>query len=110
MTVHVTGVTIDNKVSSLMENSKYETEITVLPSDSHNKHVIWATSDENVAIVENGVVKTRMYGTAVITVTTEDGGKTDSFALSVNPLRGNLASRMNCFHSPPRNADTRKQV
>ena len=46
---------------------------TVLPADTSNKNVMWSSSDESVAVVENGLVTAIDNGTALITATTEDG-------------------------------------
>ena len=57
---------VDDKVA-LME--------TILPLNASNKAVTWTSSDETVAVVdENGIVTATGYGTATITVTTEEGG------------------------------------
>lgn len=42
---------------------------TVLPADATDKTVAWATSDPNVATVDNGVVTAVGFGTATITAT-----------------------------------------
>lgn len=64
-----------------------ETEIlnyTVSPFGS-NKKVNWESSNPNIASVANGVLRTFSIGTTNITVTTEDGGKTDSCIVTVIP-------------------------
>jgi uncharacterized protein YjdB len=50
----------------------------VSPDNAINKDVSWSSSDESVATVSDGVVTALKPGVAVITVTTEDGGKTAS--------------------------------
>jgi hypothetical protein len=57
---------------------------TVSPSSAVNKNVTWSSSDSNVADVDsNGTVTAVGSGTAVITVTTEDGGKTATCSVTV---------------------------
>ena len=56
---------------------------TVIPSTATNKAVTWSSSAEGVATVENGVVTGVSAGSATITVTTVDGGKTDTCAVTV---------------------------
>lgn len=56
----------------------------VLPEDSHNKNVTWKSSDENIAVVNNGTVSGINRGEAVITVTTEDGSFTAECKVKVN--------------------------
>jgi hypothetical protein len=48
--------------------------------------VEWESSNEAVATVVNGVVTAAGVGTAVITITTEDGGFTDTCFIMVTPL------------------------
>lgn len=57
---------------------------SVLPYDCYNKNVTWKSSDENIAVVNNGTVSGINVGKAVITVTTEDGGFTAECAVQVN--------------------------
>ena len=61
-------------------------EPKILPDNATNKEVTWSSSDETVAVVTDGVVTALKAGTADITVTTEDGGLTDSCAITVNPV------------------------
>lgn len=55
----------------------------VLPENAGNKSVTWSSDDEQVAVVENGVVTGVSEGTANITATTEDGQKTASAVVTV---------------------------
>jgi len=57
---------------------------TVEPSNATNKNVTWSTSNPSVASVSNGAVTGTGAGTATITATTQDGGKTDTCAVTVN--------------------------
>ena len=57
---------------------------TVLPPKASNKRMTWSSSDESVATVSpGGVIKGVSKGTAIITVTTEDGGKSASCRVTV---------------------------
>ena len=58
---------------------------TVAPVTATNKNVTWSSSAPAVATVANGVVTPLTAGTTTITVTTVDGGKTDTCAVTVNP-------------------------
>lgn len=50
-------------------------EAEVLPANAGNKNVSYASSDQEIAQVDkNGVIKGMKDGTAIITVTTEEGG------------------------------------
>lgn len=64
--------------------------VDVMPNTSSNNSVIWNSSNEKVAIVdEDGVVTPLANGTAVITVTALDGNKTASCKVTVvTPVEG----------------------
>lgn len=49
---------------------------TINPESATNKNVTWSSSDNSIATVRGGVVTAVGLGTAIITVTTVDGGKT----------------------------------
>ena len=76
VTQPVTGVTLDKPSMTLTEGDSETLTATVEPSNATNKNVTWSSSDPSVATVANGVVTAVGAGTATITVTTEDGGKT----------------------------------
>jgi hypothetical protein len=62
---------------------------TVLPVNATNKSVSWASSNTSVATVSGtGLVTTIAKGTATITVTTADGNKTATCAVTVNESGG----------------------
>ena len=57
---------------------------TVSPDDATNKAVTWESSDPTTVSVDaNGVVTGNKIGSATITVTTEDGGKTATCEVTV---------------------------
>ena len=64
----------------------------VMPEGAVNQNVSWQTSDSAVAGVENGVIAAVAAGQAVITVTTEDGGWTDTCIVEVK--EGALSSEV----------------
>lgn len=82
--VPVTGVTLNKTSTSLYVGDTETLTATVAPDNATNKNVTWSTSDANVATVENGVVTAVSAGTATITVTTEDGGKTATCTITVS--------------------------
>jgi uncharacterized protein YjdB len=74
-----------NKTELALEVGKTGTlEAKVEPSDATNKNVTWSSSNSEVATVDNGVVTAVSAGTAIITVTTEDGAKTATCKVTVN--------------------------
>ena len=84
-TVPVTGVTLDKAELTLEKGSTGTLEAKVEPSDATNKNVTWSSSNEEVATVANGTVTAVSAGTATITVTTADGGKTATCKVTVKP-------------------------
>lgn len=70
-----TGVTIDQtNISFANIGESIQLSASVLPEDASNKNVVWESSDTKVAIVSNGKTVCTGFGTAVISVVTEDGG------------------------------------
>jgi len=83
--IPVTGVRLNKTSLRFTAIGQSETLIaTVEPENATNKNVFWSTSNPGVAVVDNGVVTAVGEGTAVITVTTEDGGKTASCTVTVS--------------------------
>ena len=64
---------------------------TIQPENATNKNVTWTSSDESVCTVVNGLVTATGEGTAIVTVTTEDGEFTATCTISVeipHPVTG----------------------
>ena len=83
--VRVTGVTLNRTSNTIYIGDSFTLTATVAPTNATNKNVTWKTSNSVVATVTNGVVKGLKEGTAIITVTTADGGKTASCTVTVKP-------------------------
>ena len=81
--IHVTSVLLDSAITIGLSTSKNLTA-NVLPANALNKNVSWASSDTTVArINSSGLVTGLKLGSTTITVTTEDGSKTATSALTV---------------------------
>ncbi len=82
--VEVTGVTLTKATTSIVEGATETLAYTIAPADAGNKNVTWSSSDTDVATVSTGGTVTAVAaGTATITITTEDGGFTDTCAVTV---------------------------
>lgn len=80
----VTGVTLNLNTISLDISQHGTLVATVLPEDADNKNVTWTSSDEGkVTVTQDGIISPQSNGTAIITVTTEDGGFTDTCEVTV---------------------------
>lgn len=90
--IAVTGVTLD-KVTllfDLRETDKLTAQLvaTVAPADATDKSVTWASSNEAVATVAEGLVTAVAVGKANITVTTVDGAFTATCEVEVTMTDG----------------------
>jgi len=84
--VQVTGVTLNRSTLTMNESTSSILIATILPENATNKTVTWTSSNRYVVSVNNqGVVKGESSGTATITVTTQDGNKTATCVITVQP-------------------------
>ncbi len=81
--IAVKDITLNIERLSLKVGEVYSLTDTVLPANATNKGVSWASSNPRVASVYNSTVTAHAPGTAVITVTTEEGGFTASCTVTV---------------------------
>lgn len=90
--VNVENVSLSRTELALTEGESATLTAVVSPSNATNKNVRWVSSDAAVASVDGGKVTALKVGSATITVTTEDGGKTANCQVSVNPKVVNVES------------------
>lgn len=83
--VKVESIALDESTKTLEMGESFTLEATVFPENATNKKYTWSTSDEKVATVDGGIVSSVGKGTATITATTEDGAKTATCVVTVNP-------------------------
>ena len=94
-TIAVTGVTLSAASGTLNPGDSVTLTATVAPPNATNKTVLWSTSNSAVATVSNGTVTAAGVGTATITATTQDGGFTATYALTVEAVkRGNIIGEL----------------
>lgn len=96
--VTVTGVTLNKTTLSLLEGNFETLTATVSPDNASNKSVTWKSSATDIAKVDDsGKVTAVKAGSATITVTTADGGKTADCSVTVTEqatiiITGNTAN------------------
>ena len=81
--VGVTGVNITLPSINIEEEHSERLQYTVSPTNATNKNVSWSSSNESIATVSGGVVYAHEHGEATITITTSDGGFTDTCFVTV---------------------------
>lgn len=83
--VDVTGVTLSRTedMTLTVGGQPVKLEATVDPIDAFDKSITWTSSNEAVAIVEDGLITAKGRGEATITVTTADGNFTHSVVVTV---------------------------
>jgi hypothetical protein len=82
--IPVSGIKLNLNESGMCPGDTAALSATVLPTDAVVQDYTWQSSNEDVATVEGGTVKALSIGTAVITVTTLDGAKTDTCVFTVS--------------------------
>ncbi|MDL2223488.1 Ig-like domain-containing protein [Bacteroidales bacterium OttesenSCG-928-M11] len=84
--IAATNISLNKTTSSLQLGSTEQLTFTITPTNTTNQNVSWSSSNTKVASVEKGLVTALSVGTSIITVTTEDGNKTASCTITVNPI------------------------
>ena len=80
--VEIEKVELNQTTLNLNVGDEKTLTVTVTPSDA-NQTVTWKSSNETVVTVKDGTVTGKAVGTATITVTAQDGGKTATCAVTV---------------------------
>ena len=82
--IPVLDVTLDESVD-MCPGDTFALTATVLPEDAADQGVNWESSNTGVAQVSGGTVTAQALGSALITVTTQDGGYTAQCQIKVVP-------------------------
>ncbi|TFG62148.1 MAG: hypothetical protein E4H36_08670 [Spirochaetales bacterium] len=89
--VAVTGVSLNKNAAELFAYNTEQLTATITPAEATNQNLIWSTSDAAKATVsESGLVRAVGGGSAAITVTTADGGFTDTCTVTITGAGDNL--------------------
>ena len=80
----VESISLDKTFVELMEGETLILSATITPHNATNKNMVWMSTDDSIASVDNkGKVTAIKEGTVIITVRTEDGDKTASCEINV---------------------------
>ena len=91
--IAVTDITLSNTALTIYVGNTAQLTATVNPTNATNQGIIWTSSDSTVASVsETGLVTAKKVGTATITATSSDGGKTATCAITVKKQSGTQAT------------------
>ena len=87
--VPVTGLNISgNDNITVPAGGTRVIEANVIPADATDKLIHWTSSNENVATVDSGMVKSVGLGSAIITARTNDGGFGKDVIVTVTDAEG----------------------
>ena len=82
--VPVIGVSLDKITAELTAGQTLQLTATIAPDNATNKNILWTSSNTSVANVNSsGLVSAVAEGSAIITVTAEDGNKTSTCSVTV---------------------------
>lgn len=82
--IAVTGVAVTPTTVTVKIGASASLSATISPANAGNKSVAWSSNSTGVATVNaNGVVTGVAAGTAIVTATTADGGRTASATVTV---------------------------
>ncbi|MDR0420813.1 MAG: Ig-like domain-containing protein [Prevotellaceae bacterium] len=103
-TISVTGITLTPTTISLSVNGTAQITANILPQNATDKNVNWSSDNTNIATIDaNGNVTAKSVGTAIITATTVDGGKTATCTVTV--IATNPTATITWFISTSTNAE-----
>lgn len=99
--IKVTGVTVTPTSAKLNLNITRQIEASISPLNATNRTIIWTTSNPLVATISSGGLVTAVGGgTAVITATSQDGGKIGTSNITVIPNYLNYQAEDAEFNGP----------
>ncbi len=84
--VPVESVSLSPSTLTLEAGKSGTLTAAITPNNATNQAVTWTSSDTAIATVKNGVVTAVGAGEAIITVTTADGGLTDTCTVTVTAV------------------------
>lgn len=98
--IRVSSISLSKSALELTVGDQASLDATISPDNATNKEITWKSDNEAVATVSaEGVLKALRAGTASITATTVDQGRSASCTVTVTPNRGALtgeATHISC--------------
>ena len=96
--IPVSGIKLNKSNITINKGKSAPIKATVMPSNATNKTVIYSSSDESIATVDNtGRVFGKEVGSATIFCTTEEGGYTETCQVVVDqPVTGITLDKESC--------------
>lgn len=85
--IEASGITINPSTITLLIGNSENLTCEIEPENTTNKDVIWSSSDESIATVNNGLVKAIAIGEASIFATTKSGNKSGECKVKVEPIK-----------------------
>ncbi|MCQ2348722.1 MAG: Ig-like domain-containing protein [Paludibacteraceae bacterium] len=81
--VHVDNVHIDPATLNIRKGASAQLKAVITPATADNQKVSWTVAQSDIAEVTDGLVTAKSIGETTITVTTEDGNKQATCAVTV---------------------------
>lgn len=85
--VEVTEIQLSKQTLEVNKDSVIKITAKLLPENATYKTLKWSSSNESVATVDNGVIKTIKVGTCTITASTTDGKIKSTCTVNVIPVK-----------------------
>ena len=80
---YIKEIKLDVTEITLSDGEKYILTPTIIPENAQNRELIWISSNENIAIVKDGVIEALDYGKCIITVLSKDNNKSASCTVKI---------------------------
>ncbi len=84
--VKLDEITLDKNEIEVVIGGEQKLVATVFPENATYKELKWTSSDESIATIENGIVKGKKEGKAVVTVTEVNTNKEAKCNITVKPV------------------------
>lgn len=88
--IHVQSISINETMTIMVDvDQVFNLDIKVLPENATNKKIIWTVSNKGLITIneEKKTITGVKKGEVIITVTTEDGNKTDECKVTITPYK-----------------------